>query len=189
MGRIDILVNAAGGNSPDATVFGDVTFFNIQRTAIDKMIDLNLIGSILPSQVFGEVMAKAGKENNRSDQLALARTELEETLKIRPDFVLARLLLTQNYINSSDMSKAVQSAEEVLSTQPANLQALLLRAVAWRGLREYPKAQATFEAILRANPNLGDARFHLGETFLEQQKYPQAEEAFMNCILAWRFVP
>lgn len=60
-GRIDILINAAGGNSPDATVFGDVTFFNLKREAIQKMLDLNLMGTILPSQVFSEVMARAGK--------------------------------------------------------------------------------------------------------------------------------
>lgn len=60
-GRIDILINAAGGNSAEATVFGDVTFFNLKREAVQKMLDLNLMGTILPSQVFGEVMAKAGK--------------------------------------------------------------------------------------------------------------------------------
>lgn len=60
-GHVDILINAAGGNSPDATVFGDVTFFNLKREAVQKMLDLNLMGTILPSQVFGEVMAKAGK--------------------------------------------------------------------------------------------------------------------------------
>lgn len=60
-GKVDILINAAGGNSPDATVFGDVTFFNLKREAVQKMLDLNLMGTILPSQVFGEVMAKAGK--------------------------------------------------------------------------------------------------------------------------------
>ncbi|MBX3015601.1 MAG: SDR family oxidoreductase [Caldilineaceae bacterium] len=60
-GQVDILVNAAGGNSPDATVFGDVTFFNLKREAVQKMLDLNLMGTILPSQVFGEVMAKQGK--------------------------------------------------------------------------------------------------------------------------------
>ena len=60
-GRVDILINAAGGNSADATVFGDVTFFNLKREAVQKMLDLNLMGTILPSQVFGEVMAKAGK--------------------------------------------------------------------------------------------------------------------------------
>ncbi|HRW09590.1 MAG TPA: SDR family oxidoreductase [Caldilineaceae bacterium] len=58
-GRIDVLINAAGGNSPDAIVFGDVTFFNMKREAFQKMIDLNLTGSLLPSQVFGEAMAEA----------------------------------------------------------------------------------------------------------------------------------
>ncbi len=58
-GRIDILLNAAGGNSADATVFNDVTFFNLKQEAFQKMIDLNLVGSVLPSQVFGEAMAEA----------------------------------------------------------------------------------------------------------------------------------
>ena len=58
-GHIDILINAAGGNSPDAVVFNDVTFFNMQQAAFQKMLDLNLIGSLLPSQVFGEAMAEA----------------------------------------------------------------------------------------------------------------------------------
>ena len=58
-GRLDILINAAGGNSAAATVFNNVTFFNLQQSAIQQMLDLNLMGSILPSQVFGEAMAEA----------------------------------------------------------------------------------------------------------------------------------
>lgn len=60
-GRIDILINAAGGNTPEATVVGERTFFNLKREAIDQMLDLNLIGTILPSQVFGESMATNGR--------------------------------------------------------------------------------------------------------------------------------
>ncbi|MFN8490415.1 MAG: SDR family oxidoreductase [Caldilineaceae bacterium] len=59
-GRIDILINAAGGNSPDATVAPDGSFFNMKLDAINKMLNLNLLGTILPSQIIGEVMAKAG---------------------------------------------------------------------------------------------------------------------------------
>lgn len=59
-GRIDILINAAGGNTPEATIVGERTFFNQPRAAIDHMLNLNLMGSIIPSQVFGEVMAQAG---------------------------------------------------------------------------------------------------------------------------------
>ncbi|RIK36719.1 MAG: D-mannonate oxidoreductase [Chloroflexi bacterium] len=60
-GRLDILVNAAGGNTPEATVVGERTFFNLSREAIDTMLDLNLVGSILPSQVFGEAMTQQGR--------------------------------------------------------------------------------------------------------------------------------
>ena len=57
-GRIDILVNAAGGTTPEATVSPDKTFFDMPLDAMRYVIDLNLIGTLLPSQVFGEVMAK-----------------------------------------------------------------------------------------------------------------------------------
>jgi len=57
-GSIDLLVNAAGGNMPGATVFGDVTFFNMTEDAFAEVVRLNLTGTLLPCQVFGEVMAK-----------------------------------------------------------------------------------------------------------------------------------
>jgi NAD(P)-dependent dehydrogenase (short-subunit alcohol dehydrogenase family) len=59
-GQIDILVNAAGGNLPGATVMGEQTFFDLPRDAIEQVIDLNLLGTLLPSQVFGAAMAQAG---------------------------------------------------------------------------------------------------------------------------------
>lgn len=57
-GRIDILLNAAGGTSPAATVPPDKTFFDMALEPMRSIIDLNLIGTLLPSQVFGEVMAR-----------------------------------------------------------------------------------------------------------------------------------
>ena len=57
----DILVNAAGGNIPGATVVGDLDFFNVDKGALEKVVNLNLLGSILPSQVFGEVMKERGE--------------------------------------------------------------------------------------------------------------------------------
>jgi NAD(P)-dependent dehydrogenase (short-subunit alcohol dehydrogenase family) len=56
-GRIDILVNAAGGTTPEATVSPGKTLFDMPLDAMRYVIDLNLIGTLLPSQVFGEVMA------------------------------------------------------------------------------------------------------------------------------------
>jgi NAD(P)-dependent dehydrogenase (short-subunit alcohol dehydrogenase family) len=57
-GRIDILVNAAGGNVPDAIVSGNLTFFDLPQEAFEQVMALNLTGSLLSCQVFGEVMAE-----------------------------------------------------------------------------------------------------------------------------------
>ncbi len=59
-GQIDILINAAGGNMPDATVFGDLTFFKLEQDALTNVMKLNMNGTVLPSQVFGESMKDAG---------------------------------------------------------------------------------------------------------------------------------
>ncbi len=58
--RIDILINAAGGNLPEATVFDEVTLFNLSDDAFRSVVELNLTGTLLPIQVFGEVIASEG---------------------------------------------------------------------------------------------------------------------------------
>jgi NAD(P)-dependent dehydrogenase (short-subunit alcohol dehydrogenase family) len=58
LGRIDILVNAAGGNQKDATTSVELSFFDLPLDALEKVIALNLFGgAILPAQVFGKTMA------------------------------------------------------------------------------------------------------------------------------------
>ncbi|MGD0591248.1 MAG: SDR family oxidoreductase [Bacteroidota bacterium] len=56
--RIDILVNAAGGNMPGATVELDQTVFDLQIDQLKQVIDLNLYGTILPTIVYGKTMAE-----------------------------------------------------------------------------------------------------------------------------------
>ncbi len=56
-GRIDCLVNGAGGNNPKATTNPEQSFFNIPADSIKFVSDLNLLGTVLPSQVFGRYMA------------------------------------------------------------------------------------------------------------------------------------
>ncbi len=60
-GRVDLLVNAAGGNNPKATAHGDLKFFDLPPAALRDVIDLNLMGTVVPSQVFGRVMAEQGR--------------------------------------------------------------------------------------------------------------------------------
>ena len=57
-GRIDILLNIAGGNMPGATLAPDQAFFDMKIADWEKVTNLNLNGTVYPSMVFGEVMAK-----------------------------------------------------------------------------------------------------------------------------------
>lgn len=59
-GRIDVLINAAGGNIPEATQSNGQEIFDLEIPDISKAIDLNMNGAIYPSLIFGELMAKAG---------------------------------------------------------------------------------------------------------------------------------
>src|SRR6266568_3228406 len=60
-GPIDILVNAAGGNSPKATTSADVSFFDLDIRAIESVLDLNFTGTFQSCQVFGRSMAERGQ--------------------------------------------------------------------------------------------------------------------------------
>lgn len=59
-GKVDILINAAGGNHPSATTSADLSFFDLPLDALRQTSDLNLLGTILPCQVFGRDMAESG---------------------------------------------------------------------------------------------------------------------------------
>ncbi|MFB3891332.1 MAG: SDR family oxidoreductase [Phycisphaerae bacterium] len=63
MGRVDVLINGAGGNRKEATCAAPATFFDLPSDAIRWVFDLNCLGTMLPSQVFGKHMAARGEGN------------------------------------------------------------------------------------------------------------------------------
>ncbi|MDQ3862889.1 MAG: SDR family oxidoreductase [Actinomycetota bacterium] len=61
-GKVDILVNAAGGNVPEATLGDDADIFGLPEEALRQVIDLNFLGTLLPCQVFGAAMVQDREE-------------------------------------------------------------------------------------------------------------------------------
>ncbi|MEN7550433.1 SDR family oxidoreductase [Rapidithrix thailandica] len=72
-GKLDILLNAAGGNLPGATIGPDQTLFDLSFTDFRKVSELNLDGTVLPSIIFGKAMAdqKSGVIVNISSMAAM----------------------------------------------------------------------------------------------------------------------
>jgi len=60
-GRVDTLLNAAGGNMPGATIAPDKTFFDLDATQFSRVLELNLTGTVIPTQVFLKPMVKQGR--------------------------------------------------------------------------------------------------------------------------------
>lgn len=60
-GRVDSLLNAAGGNMPGATIAPDGTFFDLKPEEFQRVLDLNLTGTVIPSQVFLKQMVAQGE--------------------------------------------------------------------------------------------------------------------------------
>lgn len=60
-GRIDGLVNAAGGNVPESVIGPEQDLFAVKMSDIRRAVDLNLYGTVTPTQVLGRVMAQQGK--------------------------------------------------------------------------------------------------------------------------------
>lgn len=57
-GGVDLLINGAGGNKKEATTSSELSFFDLPPDAVQWVFSLNFIGSLLPSQVFGKMMAE-----------------------------------------------------------------------------------------------------------------------------------
>lgn len=62
-GRVDILINGAGGNKKEATVSPELDFFHLNVDAFKWVFDLNVTGAVLTTMVFGELLAKQGTGN------------------------------------------------------------------------------------------------------------------------------
>ena len=116
-GRIDVLLNAAGGNMAGATIAPDKTFFDLQIDAFKKVVDLNLFGTVLPTMVFAEIMVeqKKGSIVNFCSESALRPLALKfgnglRVNAIAPGFFLTdqnRALLTNPDGSLTDRSKTI----------------------------------------------------------------------------------
>ena len=60
-GKVDTLLNAAGGNQKGATIGPDQNFFDLDPEQFQKVLNLNLVGTVIPTQIFLKPMVKQGK--------------------------------------------------------------------------------------------------------------------------------
>ncbi len=62
-GKVDVLINGAGGNMPGATIGPENTIFDLKVDDFRKVVDLNLMGTVVPSLIFAKYMVKENRGN------------------------------------------------------------------------------------------------------------------------------
>jgi NAD(P)-dependent dehydrogenase (short-subunit alcohol dehydrogenase family) len=62
-GKIDVLINTAGGNMPGATIPPEKNIFDLNLDDLKKVVDLNFFGTVLPSMIFAKPMVDSGQGN------------------------------------------------------------------------------------------------------------------------------
>lgn len=107
-----------------------------------------------------------------------ARTHLEESLRLRPNLSQPKAMLGQIYLQKNDYTRALQYADDIISTEPGNMGARLIRTASLMGLGDRTKAKGELEAMIKAAPNSNDAQFQLGYINYTEGNYKEAEQIF-----------
>lgn len=107
-GRVDILVNAAGGNIPGGTLTAEQNIFDMKVEDLDKVVDLNLNGTVYPCLVFGKIMAqqKSGAIINVSSMAAY------ESLTRVPGYSMAKSAV-ENFTRWMAQEMAIKFSEKI----------------------------------------------------------------------------
>ena len=107
-----------------------------------------------------------------------AAQHFETSLKLNPDSLLAKLGLARIRLEQGQNGVAVQIAEEILETNPSNLQAKVIRGTALGNLGEGDKAREELRSILSIDKASNEARYQLAAVDLREKRYSEAEAAF-----------
>jgi tetratricopeptide (TPR) repeat protein len=107
-----------------------------------------------------------------------ARVQFQEALKIRREYVPARLALAQLFIIDKQYASAVQTAKEVLDYDPRNLTARLVRTSALAAMGNSAQARSELAEAVAQFPTSAEAQLQLGVLDLAEKRFPEAEQRF-----------
>ena len=110
--------------------------------------------------------------------LEQARVQFQEALKIRREYVPARLALAQLFILNREYGSAVQTAKEVLDYDPGNLAARLVRTSGLAAMGNPALARTELEETIARYPTSAEAQLQMGSLDLGQKRFKEAEERF-----------
>jgi tetratricopeptide (TPR) repeat protein len=119
-----------------------------------------------------------GRAHLARGEFEQARQQFAEAIRLRPDYLPARLELARLQATRGDYEAALKSSNEILQWDRGNMGARLIQSASLMGLKKYSESRELLQALLKSDPNSGDALFQLGVVNLAENKYADAVDAF-----------
>ena len=124
-------------------------------------------------------LAEAYLATGKIDQ---AVVQLQEALRMRPNYLPAKLVLARIYLEKKDYPRALAVADDVLRILPRSQHGRMIRIAALLGQRDLKNARSEVNAVLSFQPDLPDAVFLSAMIDLLEQKFPDAERGFRRLM-------
>ncbi|HUS06229.1 MAG TPA: tetratricopeptide repeat protein [Bryobacteraceae bacterium] len=140
--------------------------------------DLQTVVSRLPENPV--LRFNLGRAHMAKGNLQQAKIQFEEAIKLRPDYLLPRLALGQILQQNGEYPKVIQMVQEILTYDPVNVPARLLRTRALIGMGENKQARTELEQTAAQSPDVSDARLQLAALDLTEKNFKAAEGSFQK---------
>jgi tetratricopeptide (TPR) repeat protein len=144
---------------------------------VDKALsDLQALTKLHPEDA--ALWFRMGEGNVLRGDLDAVRSQFQEAVARRKDFVQARYQLAAISLSQQRASDALQQTSEILKTQPKDPRVRMLHALALNGTGNQAQARAEFTQLVNEFPQYREPRLGLGLLAISQKKYQEAEEIF-----------
>lgn len=155
----------------------------VNQAALDlqSLVNKNPNNHLLKYNYARALLAQGQNDKNDKDgksALTKAQLQLEDAIKIRPDFVNARELLVRIYMVKQDPAKALQASEDLLQLDKKNLTGHLVHSSALLSMGNADKAREELDQITQMYPQNPDVRYQVGLLAWQDKDYKKAEQTF-----------
>ena len=131
-------------------------------------------------------LARAYMATSDSQNLDQARIHLQETIKLEPRYIPAKLALAELQMAHGENAPAVQTAEEIIKADPTNLPAHLMRSNGLMRMGEAQKAREEITTTLKMYPKSNDVVFQLGQLEIHREELQAGGGCFPGSDSIWR---
>jgi tetratricopeptide (TPR) repeat protein len=155
----------------------------VNQAALDlqSLVNKNPNNHLLKFNYARALLAQGQNDKNDKDgksAMTKAQLQLEDAIKIRPDFVNARELLVRIYLVKQDPAKALQASEDLLQLDKKNLTGHLVHSAALLSMGNADKAREELDQITQMYPQNPDVRYQVGLLAWQDKDYKKAEQTF-----------